>query len=228
MRECGGACNQPSARLPRAGSTGLLLACLTALHGCAGFIPTGPPPNLYNLTPKSTFAPDLVVVEHQVVVEEPLAAGGLDSNRIALRLSATELKYFANSRWTERAPKMVQTLLVESLENSGKIVSVGRQAIGLRSDFNLKTELREFQAEYFDISGEYPNVRVRINVKIVAQPQQNIIASQSFEEVQEAQGTGIQAIVSAFDDALGKVQRRLVEWVLSTLSQNSANNEGAG
>lgn len=211
----------------RLGPIGFVLAGLVAMGGCSGFIPTGPAPNLYNLTPKDTFSNDLPVVEQQVVVEEPLAAGGLDSNRIALRPSATELKYFANSRWTERAPKMVQTLLVESLENSGKIVSVGRQAIGLRSDFNLKTELREFQAEYFDSSSENPNVRVRINVKVVAQPQQKIIASRSFEDVQTSEGTSMQAIVTAFDRALGKVQKRMVEWVVTVLYANHGNDTPA-
>jgi cholesterol transport system auxiliary component len=195
------------------------IACLLVLGACGSIIPIGPAPNLYNLTPKSTFSPDLPTIDQQVVVEEPLAAGGLDSNRIALRPSATEIKYFAMSRWTERAPKMVQMLLVESLENSGRIVSVGRQAIGLRSDFNLKTELREFQAEYFDTGGIAPNIRVRINVKIIAQPRQKITASRSFEEVVAATGTDIEAIVHAFDEALGKVQKELVEWVINTIAE---------
>jgi cholesterol transport system auxiliary component len=42
----------------------------------------------------------------------------------------------------------VQTLLVESFENTKKIVSVARQGVDLGADNVLKTELREFQAEY--------------------------------------------------------------------------------
>ena len=83
------------------------------------------------------------------MIEEPVAAGGLDTDAIAIYPSPTEVKYYAGARWTERAPKMIQTLLVESFENSGKITAVGRQAIGLYSDYNLKTELREFQSEQF-------------------------------------------------------------------------------
>ena len=93
---------------------------------------------------------DLPHVSWQLVVEEPSAAGGLATQRIALRTNLLELDYFAGSRWTEGAPRLVQTLLVESFENTGRIVAVGRQSIGLRSDFNLKSELREFQAEYLD------------------------------------------------------------------------------
>ena len=110
---------------------------------------------------------------------------------------------------------MVQTLLVESFENTGRIVAVGRQAFGLRSDFNLKSELREFQAEY-GVQGEAPLVRVRLNVKIIQQPRRDIIASQNFEATATAGGTAMADIIAAFDDALGKVLRRVIEWTLVT------------
>ena len=107
----------------------LLLAGLLA--GCGGMIPgSGPPASLYTLTPKSTFDDSIAAVQWQLVVEEPSAAGGLQVQSIALRTKAIGLQYFAGARWTERAPRMVQTLLVESFENSGKIVAVGKGKIG--------------------------------------------------------------------------------------------------
>ena len=197
------------------------VALVWLLPGCVANI-VGPAPNLYNLTPKSSYSTDLPEVSQQLVVEEPVAAGGLDSHRIALRPTPTEVKYFADSRWTERAPRMVQTLLVESFENTGKIVSVGRQAIGLRSDFNLKTELREFQAEYFG-GTQVPTVRVRINAKIIQQPRQMIMTSRSFEQATVAKGANMAAIIAAFDDALGKVLKSLVEWTLHSIEEAQAS-----
>ncbi len=198
------------------------LAAVTST-GCTGSIlPAGRPADLYNLTPKSTFDSDLPVVDAQIVVEEPVADGGLDSSRIALRPKPTELKYYSNARWTERAPKMVQTLLVESIENTGKIVAVGRQAIGLRSDYNLKADLREFNAEYFNGLGTVPSVRVRINAKLVQQPSQIIIASRSFEHLALAEATNMPAVVDAFDTALGKVVKDLARWTLTTVADHRA------
>jgi cholesterol transport system auxiliary component len=186
------------------------------LAACEGVLPgSGPPPDLYTLTPKSTFRQDIPAVQWQLVVEEPLAAGGLDVTRIALREKPTELNYFARAQWVDRAPRMVQTLLVESFENSGKIVAVGRQAIGLRSDFNLKGELREFQAEYAKPNTP-PTIRVRLNVKIVRQPRRDIIASRNFEATMTAAGTDMSAIVGAFDVALDRVLKGVVEWTLTT------------
>ena len=117
---------------------------------------------------------------------------------------------------------MVQTLLVESFENTGRIVSVGRQAIGLRSDFNLKTELREFQAEYLG-GARVPEVRVRINAKIIQQPRQMIMVSRSFEQVVAAKGANMSAIITAFDEALGNVLKDLVEWTLRSIADVQAS-----
>ena len=186
------------------------------MSACTGLIPgSGPAPNLYTLSPKSTFDEGLPRVTWQLVVEEPGAAGGLATQSIALRANELELQYFAGARWTERAPRLVQTLMVESFENTDRIVAVGRQAIGLRSDFNLKSELREFQAEY-GAEGAPPLVRVRLNVKIIQQPRREIIASENFEATTAAAGTSMSDVIAAFDEALGKVLRRVVEWSLRT------------
>ncbi|MGA7279433.1 MAG: ABC-type transport auxiliary lipoprotein family protein [Desulfocapsaceae bacterium] len=192
----------------------ILLILFILIPGCSPLKLPGPPPDLYNLTPKSTFDEGLPEVRKQLIIEEPVAAGGLDTSRIALRPHATQLQFYADARWTERAPKMVQTLLVESFENTNKIISVGRQSIGLRSDFTLKTELREFQVEQSPDS-ENMNVRVRINAKLVQQPTRVIIGSQSFEYARETPSDStMDEIVVAFDIATGKVIKRLVEWTL--------------
>jgi cholesterol transport system auxiliary component len=182
----------------------LLAACGSLLP-----VPSGPS-NLYNLSPKSTFRDGLPQVDWQLVIEEPIAAGGLNTARIAFRPSALEMRYFKDVSWTERAPRMIQTLLVESFENSGTIVAVGRQAIGLRSDFSLKTELREFQAE------ETPDrrVRVRINAKLIQQPRQSIVRSRSFEAVVTDPGGDLGRTIAAWDGAMGDVMRDIVEWTI--------------
>ena len=209
-------CSAVTARVLR----GALVFSALWLYGCGALLESDPAPDLYSLTPKSTFPEDLPMADWQLVIEEPVAARGLDTPRIVVRLSPTQLKYAAGSRWSSRAPKMVQTLIVESFENSGKIVAIGRQAIGLRSDYNLKTELREFQVEY-DGGGKNGVVRVRLNAKLIRQPKQDIIASRNFERVVAVENDSMQAIVDAFDTALGKVMKKLVEWTLTTPSRGA-------
>ncbi|MBM3598454.1 MAG: hypothetical protein FJX35_09590 [Alphaproteobacteria bacterium] len=191
----------------------LVLVGALVLAGCPGLTPTGEAPQLYVLSPKSTFDENLPQVDWQLVIELPVAAAGLNTTRIAVSRTPLTVEYYARANWTDRAPVLVQTLLIESFENTGKIVSVGRESIGLRSDYVLKTELREFEAVE-EAGGTL--VHVRINVKLVRMPDRSIIATHTVERRVPVEGRGIESVVAAFDDALGKVMKRVVEWTLTT------------
>lgn len=204
------------------------------LAGCVE-IPavTEAPPRLYVLTPKSTYPESLPRVGWQLLVETPVSPAGLSTARIALQDSPIELRYFELANWIDYAPKMVQALIIESFENSGKIVSVGREQIGLRSDFLLKTELREFQAEYEDRfpvdtkelgpNAPAPWAHVRLNVKLVKMPQREIVAQQTFERRIRAEENRMRAIIDAFDDALGKTLKAVVVWTLEAGEHEKSN-----
>lgn len=193
------------------------LAILPLATSCAvpGF---REPLRLYNLTSAKNFPDSLPRVDQQLLVEMPVAASGLDTARVALRTSPTSINYFARANWTDRAPAMMQSLIVESLENSGRIVSVGRDTVGLRADWLLKSDLREFQAEYGGEPGETaPVVRVRLNAKLVSMPQRTIEASETFEALTTARGPSLDDVVTAYDAAAEQVLRRLVAWVLTEM-----------
>lgn len=209
-------------RLPArwAGIAGMI-AITAGLSACGFKVPgSGPAPNIYDLSPKSSFDEDLPYVNLQLVVEEPSSARSIDSDRITARPSPIEIKYIAGARWADRAPRMVQILLVESFENSGRIVAVGRQSAGLRPDFSVKSDLREFQAEYFETEGQ-PSIHVRLNVKLIKMPEARIVASRTFDHSAPAAGKEITAIVQGFDDTLGKVMRQSVEWTLREVDAQS-------
>ena len=189
-----------------------LIAAGAALAGCDGFRLTGPPPTLYRLSPKSTFSPDLPTVDWQLLVHEPEAPAALNTVRIALREEPLSFDYFASVAWSSRAPDMVHTLLMESLENTERIVAVGRQAIGLRGDYLLVPELREFQAEF--LTEGPPTTHVSISAKLVRLPERQIVAIDSFDVNVDATDERFPSIIVAFDTALGRVLRYLVEWAL--------------
>ncbi len=212
----------------RAAALALLCAAPLVLVGCAGNILPGArtePPRLYVLTPKSTFAPDLPKVGWQLTVDVPIAEAGLNTTRIALKRTPITLEYYERANWIDTAPIMVQTLLVESFENSGRIVGVGRQSIAIRSDYSLITDLREFQAEYH--RGSVPEARVRLNAKLVRMPERVIVGVTTVERTQKAAGTDLESVVEAFDVSLGKTMKRIVEWALRTARESPAGRPGS-
>jgi cholesterol transport system auxiliary component len=194
----------------------LLLSSLV-LAACTGIIPgTGEPLKLYTLTPKSSYAGALPTVEWQLVIETPIAPAGINTNRIALSHSPITLDYFAGATWTDSAPAMVQTLLVESFENTGRIIAVGRESVGLRPDYVLKLELREFQAAYGSPEAP-PTVHVRIISKLVRMPVREIVAAHMTERKAVATSNTLDGVVAAFDEALGPVLKDIVVWSLTSV-----------
>ncbi|HTY67101.1 MAG TPA: ABC-type transport auxiliary lipoprotein family protein [Alphaproteobacteria bacterium] len=174
---------------------------------------SGEPPQLYKATPKTTFDPALPSVEWQLVVDRPVASAGLNSQKIALQRSAVTLDYFAHANWTDTAPDLIQSLLIASFEATGKIRAVSRESTQLRPDYALQSELRDFQAEY-DAAGRPPLVRVRLNAKLIRMPERAIVADTTVERTARAEGSDMSNIVLAFDEALGEVMKRVVEWAL--------------
>jgi cholesterol transport system auxiliary component len=193
--------------------SGALLIAGGAIAGCSLPLPgQGPAPALYRLTPKSTFRPDLPEVDWQLVVETPVSNASLNSARIALQRSPVQVEYYANAGWVDRAPVMIQTLLIESFENSRRIVGVGRENVGLRADLVLKVELREFEATYHN--GAVPDALVTVILKLVEVRRRTIVGFESFSAQVPAENDSLTAIVLAFDAALGKVMKYAVEWSL--------------
>ncbi len=172
------------------------------------------PTALYTVTPKNTFEPDLPAVFWQLAVEVPAAAASLNTGRIAIQMTPTSTDYYAKVAWTDRAPLMVQTRIVDSFENTRKIVAVARESIALRANYVLQPDLRDFQAMYF--YGQPPIVKVRIITKLVRMPDRQIIGVASFERCVRARGDKVPLVVDAFDQALGSVMKRLVAWTLRT------------
>lgn len=175
----------------------------------------GEAPQLYVLTPKTTFRPDLPKTPWQLLVDVPFSPAELDTNRIVLSDSPYTVDYFADAVWPDRAPIMVQTLLVESFESTGRITAIGRESVALRADYVLRPELRQFKAIY-EGPGEAPTVWVKLNARLVKMPERTIIAQISGDRRVKAARNDMPAIVEAFDEALGAAMRPLVEVTLLT------------
>jgi len=193
---------------------------LAALAGCSVLQGVNTPVNLYTLTPKTTFPEALPPVDWQLVVETPVSATSLNTSRIALQRTPLTFEYYADAAWTDNAPAMVQTLLIESFESTKRISGVGREAIGLRPDYILLTDLREFEAVY-DGDNPIPMIWIRMNAKLVKLPERRIVASDTFGEKFPAAGGKLTDIVAGFDEALGRTFKQIVLFTLAAPAQHS-------
>ena len=89
----------------------------------------------------------------------------------------------------------------------------GRQEIGLRGDYNLKSELREFDS-VIEAGETVPTIRVRLNAKIIRQPSAVIVAWRTFETRRQSASGSIESVVAAYQDALSDILEKTVAWTL--------------
>jgi cholesterol transport system auxiliary component len=203
----------PAASNCQPGRRQILLATAgVLLSGCA-LLSRPAPPQLYVLRPQ--MAPPMgAAVRWRLAVAAPEAAASLDTERIALTRSATTRDYFANAAWTDRLPLIVQRMLIQAFEGTGRIVSVDRDTLGLENDFILETEIRDFQARYGTPNGP-PEVDIGIQVKLERMPQHDIVGSIYVTQQAMAAGNTIDNIVVAFNQATGAAVSQIVGWTLS-------------
>jgi cholesterol transport system auxiliary component len=194
-----------------------LLAGGATLAGCGVIPKVNDPVPLYTLSAVAQYPQSLPKVDWQLVVGTPVASADLNSTRIALTRSPGVVEYFAKGAWADYAPILLQDKLIESFEASNAIVSVGRDAVGLRPDYVLQSDLRDFQAEY---AGESPTAHLRLAAKLVRMPDRRIVANILTEQKVAAAGNSLPQIVDAFDRAAGQAFEEVVVKVLTAKTQS--------
>jgi len=198
----------------------LLASAAGAAAGC-GIVPNvSKPLTLYTLKPKVQPTQAVPQVPWQLVVAEPAAERDIDTTRIALTRTANVIEYFADGNWTDTAPALVQAKMIEAFEGTNAIVAVGRDAAGLKPDYILQSDLRDFEAVYQGggtaASAAPPTAHVQLIAKLVQMPDRRIIRSVSADAAVPAASKDLPAIVTAFEQALGQVLSKIVTDILVT------------
>jgi len=194
-----------------------LAVLVLSAAGCAALF-SEPQRPLFRLTAPSDFPASLPHVPVQVGVDLPDAPAGLDTTRIALSRSPVSLDYFADGDWTDHAPALVQTVLVEAFENCNRLAATDRQSFSLHADFTVESDLRHFEAVYDSQLGTAdapPAVWVALAVKLVKLPQHTIVAQTLISDRESAAANATPQIVLAFNAALASVVKQAVIWTVT-------------
>jgi cholesterol transport system auxiliary component len=204
-----------SANLPSLTRRGFLASGgALALAGCAGNL-IGPPPapQLYVLHPE--FGPLLQApsVQWELIVALPIAPESLDTERIALINAPNVMDYYAHAQWTDRAPLLLQGLMVEAFEKSQRIAAVAREGAGIRSDYILVSELHDFEA-YYAVPDTPPRIRVGLSVSLLGSLHHEVIATVPVSREADAAANSLAAVTAAFSQATGEAIGDIVNWAL--------------
>lgn len=196
----------------RAGSI-VALGFVSLLSACAALPGGGPPPlDTYELT-----APDGSTQRRgggvQVLIAEPSALKALDGQNIVIRPEDRSIQYLKGAQWSDRLPKVVQARLADAFQRSGAFGGVGKPGEGLAIDYQVITEVRQFEV---DVGGG-GRARIELFVRILNDRNGVVRASRVFNAEAALGGTGNQAYVAALDSAFNDAAAEIVRWADSLI-----------
>jgi cholesterol transport system auxiliary component len=145
----------------------------------------------------------------------PRALKSLDNERIATRPDEFELQYFDKADWIDRAPDMLQMLIIRSMQNRTRLQVTAQNTPGPLADFLLTSLLQDFQAER---RVDRVSAHIGLVVTLSRSSRRQIIATHLFEARAEAASDHMEAIVAAFDLALAQAMDGLIAWTLEMMA----------
>jgi len=180
---------------------------LVACTGCTGslFNSELPSGTAYVLAPAPA-APQAsasAASDVDLSIGRPDMAPGLDTQRIAV-LKGRQLDYYRAARWGGSAVEVVQTLLVDSLQDQKLFRSVTSEQARVAGDYTLDVEVRDFQAEY-PSENAAPSVHVTVVGRLIRIVDRQLVSTVSAEARSQASENRLAPVVSAFESAAHEV-----------------------
>jgi cholesterol transport system auxiliary component len=157
-------------------------------------------------------------VTWQLLIDEPVADDTHSSARIVLRPTQGAYGVYAGARWTNRVPEMVQALLVQGFEDSGRILGVGRTSDNVRGDFALISELREFGVQLDAAGGA--QARAVLSAKLVRYTTSEVIAARVFDVREDTAARDVASAAAAMQTAVNQLVPQVVDWAFEVGEAN--------
>lgn len=164
-----------------------------------------------------------------IIVTPPRAVPGFDTRRIAYVPQLNEISYYANSRWADTPSRMLEPLLMEALEATGSFHAVAQSASPVLGDLRLDTEVIHLQQEFLS---KPSRLRFTLRAQVLDLKRRQVLATRTFESVEEAPSDNAYGGVTAANRAIGKVLSQVAalaaEQAPSVDQKRAASGENRG
>ncbi|MCP4181723.1 MAG: MCE family protein [Hyphomicrobiales bacterium] len=167
---------------------------------------------VYDLKIPDDFQPILSKPSWQLVIGEPTIVLSLNSDKVLQQVDDGSWVPFADARWSDNLPNLIQTKIMQSFENAGLIGAIIRPADALDPQFRLISDIRTF---HFQKTGS-PLVVFDLVAKIVDRDGV-IVSSRRFRLESPVATSNQQEVIRAFGSVFSSVVKELVNWSVNSL-----------
>jgi cholesterol transport system auxiliary component len=152
-----------------------------------------------------------------VTVPEP--APGFESPRMVYVKIPYELNAYANSQWVDSPARMVASLIVHQLDNSGLWGSVVHMPTSVRADYRLDIGHVLLAQEFLQ---QPSRLRLALRAQLSTIRDPRVIGTRNFEIREDAPSEDAYGGVLAAQGAVRRLLDDLVEWLDSCLHGNQS------
>ena len=92
-------------------------------------------------------------------MNEPAALQQLSTQQILVKDASGSVSFIGGGQWADNLPRLIQTRLINTFENSSQLRGVSRPSSGAVADVQLISELRRFEIATPDNAGRGRDLR---------------------------------------------------------------------
>lgn len=189
----------------------LSVFAVAGLASSCALIKSAPTPETYDISAPRSFSGLQSGTRAQILVKAPTSLKALNSQNIVVKPTASVITYLKGAQWSDDLPKMVQTKLVETFENTGRSGAVAKPGDGLVIDYQILTAIRAFEVA---VNGGGKTAVIEFSVRLLSDRNGRVLKSNVFRATVPFSGSNNDDYVAALDRAFDVVAREIVVWVL--------------
>lgn len=190
----------------------LFITSVLLLSGCISLGPNSSPAQTYILNKVNSNCIHAERTSAVLLVTQPIPAPAYSGPQMAYTLRCYQISYFANNRWVEPPNRMLQPLIVKSLQNTGHYKAVVSTPYIGSYQWRLDTELVELK-QYFTVCPS--EVRVVLRARLVNAQTGQLIAAKEFTACEQAYPNCPYAGAIAANQAVAEILRKLALFTVS-------------
>lgn len=163
-------------------------------------------------------------VDWSLVVDDPRATRAFDTVKIAVSTAPGKIEYYAAAEWADRAPRLFQSALVQSFEDSERILAIGDRGSIPLGDFVLQTDIRHI---LLDVREGAPAASVSIYARL-SDGRGRIYAARPVTARALVKSESADDVIAAFNEAFDEALAEIVAWTYEKGEETHARENADG
>ena len=182
---------------------------------CVSLLPEADPAKpRYTIAAPAFVRGDTTPVDWSLVIADPRTSRVYDTSRIAVSTSPGKVEYYGDAEWADRAPRLFQTALVQTFQDSGRILAVGDRGSLPIGDIVLQSDIRKV---HLDVHSGSRQVEVTVFVRLT-DGKGTVYFAQRFDASEPARSEQADDVNAAFNGAFARVITDIANWTFESQS----------